>query len=115
MRSFFACDGSTRDRRAARGQDFVSDPDHLYFLNIRSRDYHSETVAEGTDVYRHDELTSGDGPVIVDRWLEDRAELVWKGLPIPLPQIRELRDSLRRGDRSAALEVVEDYLRLVGK
>ncbi|MBB4080049.1 hypothetical protein GGR28_002679 [Lewinella aquimaris] len=110
-----ACDGNTRDRRAARGEDYVSDPDHLFFLNTRSRDYRAVGLEEGVDAYRHDELTESDHLLIIDRWIEDRAQLVARDAVLSVSQVLTLRDSLRRQDRSAALEVVEDYLRLVGE
>lgn len=106
------CDGETRNRRAARGTDFVSDPDHLFFLNTRARDYRSLTLEEGVDMYYHDGI-EGSEIVIVDRWIDDRALLKVDGKEVGLKRARTMRDSLRRLDRSAALEVVEDYLRLV--
>ena len=109
-----SCEGDTRNRRAARGDDFVSDPDHLFFKNTRSRDYRSETLAEGVEAYYHDELTESASYVIVDYWLEDRAELRKGGEVISLAGTRVLKDSLQRQDRSAALEVIEDYLRMTG-
>jgi len=110
----FDCDGDSRNRHAARGDDYVSDPDHLFFKNTRSRDYRSETLAEGVDAYHHDELQMTPTYIIIDYWLEDRAELRVGGQKITVAGSRVLRDSLRRLDRSAALEVVEDYLRLTG-
>ncbi len=109
----FACDGASRDRRAARGEDYVSDPSHLYFKNIRSKDYVAVTLEEGVEAYRHDELIAAEDLLIVDYWLEDRAELRRDGELLSLAQARGWRDSLRRQDRSAALQVVEDYLRLL--
>ena len=118
------CEGDARNRRAARGPDYVSDPDHLYFKNVRSRDYLSVTREEGADVYTHAEL--GDSPdlYIIDRWLEDRADLWWEGRVLPHDEVLELRQRLRGAPgpdvfpdeqaRSAAVETVEDYLRMVG-
>ncbi len=108
-----SCDGQSRDRRAARGEDYVSDPSHLYFKNIRSKDYVAIPLEEGVDAYRHDELSPTEHLLIVDRWLEDRAELRQDEQVLPPARARVLRDSLRRQARSPALEVVEDYLRLV--
>ena len=107
-----SCDGETRNRRAARGADFVSDPDHLFFLNTRARDYRSHRLEEGIDAYYHDGI-DGAELVIIDRWIDDRALLQVNGTAVDLARARTMRDSLRRLDRSAALEVVEDYLRLV--
>lgn len=108
------CDGDSRNRHAARGEDYVSDPDHLFFKNTRSRDYRSETISEGVDAYYHDDLQPPRTYVIIDYWLEDRAELLVEEQKMSGAGARVLRDSLRRLDRSAALEVVEDYLRLTG-
>ncbi len=110
---FLACEGNTGDRRAARGEDFVSDPSHLYFLNIRSKDYRSVTLEQGVDAFYHDELPDPEPLVIIDRWLEDRAELQRAEMVLSLDQVQALRDSLRLADRSAELEVVEDYLRMI--
>ena len=108
------CDGDSRNRHAARGEDYVSDPDHLFFKNTRSRDYRSETLRKGVDAYYHDDLRPPRTYVIIDYWLEDRAELRVEGQVVTGARARVLRDSLQRLDRSAALEVVEDYLRLTG-
>ncbi|THH39810.1 hypothetical protein [Neolewinella litorea] len=119
-----ACDGQTRERRTARGEDFVSDPDHLYFRNVRSRDYRAVTLSEGLEAYYHDDLEGEPSLIIRDNWLDDRAELLLGDRPLSLPEVRELYDRLRSGSaespysddrqRRAATEVVEDYLRLIG-
>jgi hypothetical protein len=111
------CDGQTRERRQARGDDFVSDPDHLYFKNVRSRDYRAVTLAEGVDAYYHDELADPEQLVIVDRWLEDRAELLYDNSVVTPTAARELTEALRREqpDNEAAREVIADYLRLTGQ
>ena len=108
-----ACDGDTRQRRADRGADYVSDPDHLYFMNTRSRDYRQVTLAEGTDAYHHDEQTGEARFVIVDLWLEDRALLLRNDETLSVADARTTLAALRGQDRTAATEVVEDYLRLV--
>lgn len=110
-----ACDGRTRERRTARGENFVSDPDHLFFKNTRSRDYRSLVLEEGVDAYYHDELREGEEAIIIDRWIEDRAVLMVNDVRIEVSEARSMRDSLRQFNRSAELEVVEDFLRLVGR
>lgn len=109
-----ACEGDSRNRRASRGVDFVSDPDHLYFKNIRAGDYRSEEVREGVDAYYHDGQTETPPLVIYDYWLEDRAELQQGDHVFTDAEAREYLARLRRQDRSAATEVVEDYLRMTG-
>ncbi len=118
-----ACDGGTRDRRAARGDDYVSAPDHLYFQNIRSRDYRAATPEEGIVAYHHDDLGTGAKLVLVEYWLEDRAELQLDGQALAHDQVAALRQAVQTGKsvafsedkaRAAALEVVDDYLRLTG-
>ncbi|PHK99299.1 hypothetical protein CGL56_07540 [Neolewinella marina] len=119
-----ACEGNTRERRSARGEDFVSDPDHLYFRNVRSRDYRTVTLAEGVDEYHHDDLPDDPALVIRDNWLEDRAQLRLGDRPLTVAEVRTLYDQLRSNadatpysddrQRKAATEVVADYLRLIG-
>lgn len=117
-----ACEGGGAERRAARGDTFVSDPDHLYFKNMRSRDYRAAELREGVDAYYHDGL---DGElVIVDDWLEDRATLQLDGETLSVKETIELRQALTSGRdadpftdqpaREAATEVTADYLRMVG-
>ena len=117
-----ACEGNTRERRAARGSNFVSDPDHLYFLNVRSRDYRSVTLDEGVEEYRHDDLPPATDLVIIDRWLHDRAELLLNDQPLSPDAAAALSSSLKSGNtedftdeatRSAARETLDDYLRLI--
>ena len=112
--TLLACDGATRDRRAARGDTFVSDPDHLFFRNTRARDYREVTLEEGINAYYHDEQEADPELVIVDYWLEDRAELLSDNRALSVGQARQLRDSLRTTNAKASLEVLDDYLRLVG-
>ena len=72
----FACEGNTAARKTARGENFVSDPDHLYFKNTRARHYAAEEVAERATIYRHDALFASDAnlrPALIDNWLQDRA------------------------------------------
>ncbi|MGB3801824.1 MAG: hypothetical protein WA952_18545 [Lewinella sp.] len=119
-----ACDGDTRNRRAERGENFVSDPDHLYFMNTRSRDYLSTTVEEGVEVFRYDDLDGDPDLLIRNNWLDDRADLILEGRILSLVEVRRLRDQLRGGQdslelatnaqREAVTEVIADYLRLVG-
>ncbi|WP_420459184.1 hypothetical protein [Neolewinella sp.] len=118
-----ACDGNTRDRRAARGGDYVSAPDHLYFQNIRSRDYRAVTPEQGIVAYHHDDLGADAELVLVEYWLEDRAELQLDGQSLARDQVTALRQAVATGKsvafsedkaRAAALEVVDDYLRLTG-
>ena len=117
------CDGATRDRRAARGEGYVSAPDHLYFQNIRSKDYRSTTPEEGTVIYHHDDLIGSKELLLVEHWLEDRAELQQGGRVLTREEVRALYQELQTGKstgytddkvRAAALEVVADYLRLTG-
>ena len=118
------CDGKTRERRADRGDHYVSDPDHLFFMNTRSRDYHQTTPREGVDVFRHDDLPGPPELLIRNNWLEDRADLLLDGRILEPAEARALRDRLGSprdtsafrtdGARKAAAEVLADYLRLVG-
>ncbi len=160
-----SCTGDTASRRAARGEFYVSDPDHLYFKNTRARNYRAEEVAEKLTLYYHDELSAAKSRlelVITDNWLTDDARLTvvlrpegvqanqtvedlrleiedgvdgWRPLLYEsVADIKKLRDGLagtRRlrivsfGEetdvfpdpkgRAAALEVVTDYLRLIGE
>ncbi|WP_116106842.1 hypothetical protein [Lewinella sp. IMCC34191] len=119
-----ACDGDTRNRRAERGDNYVSDPDHLFFMNTRSRDYRSTTVEEGIDVFRHGDLEGEHELLIRNNWLEDRAELLLDGRVLSTTEARRLRDQLGSGNdtlelttdtqREAVAAVLTDYLRLVG-
>ncbi|PPK85492.1 hypothetical protein CLV84_2391 [Neolewinella xylanilytica] len=119
-----SCDGRTQDRRAERGATYVSDPDHLFFMNTRSRDYRSVTPEEGTDVFYHDDLDGSPSLLIRNNWLQDRAELVLDGRVVTTEEARRLRnavgsqrDSLDLStdtEREAVAEVIADYLRLVG-
>ena len=158
-----ACDGATRDRRRARGEFFVSDPDHIYFMNTRTRDYADRPLEDGLTLYLHEEQTALGAPVqfaIRDNWFDDEAylEVRYVGVsqgnetvgpdfglqvregeswaPVPVRTVahltalrrmiasnRELRvynygetrEALPEGKaRGVALEVLDDYLRLVG-
>lgn len=119
-----ACDGDSRSRRAERGAHYVSDPDHLYFMHTRSREYRQQSPAEGVDVFRHDGLGEQPELLIHNNWLEDRADLLLDGRSVEPAEARKLldrlgtpRDSLRfasETERKAAAEVLADYLRLVG-
>lgn len=71
-----ACEGNTAARKAARGPNFVSDPDHIYFKNTRARNYRAEEIAERATIYRHDKLFNSAArlrPTLIDNWLQDRA------------------------------------------
>lgn len=73
---FFTCEGNTAARKAARGTNFVSDPDHLYFKNTRARHYAAEEIAQRATIYRHDALFASEAnlrPALIDNWLQDRA------------------------------------------
>ncbi|MBC6994411.1 hypothetical protein QWY85_01650 [Neolewinella lacunae] len=73
-----SCVGETAERKAARGEHFVSIPDRLYFKNTRIRHYQAEERGEDLVVYRHDKLLASPAqllPVLEDYWLEDRALL----------------------------------------
>ena len=119
-----ACEGETRQRRADHGSHYVSDPDHLFFMNTRSREYIQSSPEEGVDVFRHDDLPGPPDLVIRNNWLTDRADLLLDGRVLEPEDVRRLsdrlggpRDSLPlRTDveRKAAAEVLADYLRLVG-
>ena len=119
-----ACEGDTRSRRADRGLNFVSDPDHLYFMNTRSRDYQVTSPEEGIDIFRHDDLQGPPELLIRNNWLADRADLLLDGRVLEPGEVVRLRNQLgsRRdtlgfstdSERETAAEVLADYLRLVG-
>ena len=121
----FGCEGDTRNRRVERGDNFVSDPDHLFFMNTRSRDYRSSTPEEGVDLFRHDDLDGDPELIIRNNWLDDRAELLLRGDVLTPAEVLRLRDEIGSGsgdlkfssdaERDAVLEVLADYLRLVGR
>lgn len=70
------CEGNTAARKAARGENFVSDPDHLYFKNTRARYYAEEEITQRATIYRHGELFNSEAnlrPALIDNWLQDRA------------------------------------------
>lgn len=76
LTGLLACDGNTAARKAARGTNFVADPDHIYFKNTRARHYRAEEVAQRATIYRHDDLFNSSArlrPVLIDNWLQDRA------------------------------------------
>lgn len=80
----FACEGNTAARKAARGPDYVSAPDRLYFKNTRIRYYAADERREDITVYRNDDLSASDAtliPTIVDYWLEDRASVRFEVRP----------------------------------
>ena len=119
-----ACDGGTRERRADRGSHYVSDPDHLFFMNTRSREYRQSSPEQGVDLFRHDDLPGPPELVIRNDWLTDRADLLLDGRVLEPEEARQLSDRLggpqdslplrTDAERKAAAEVLADYLRLVG-
>ena len=121
----FACEGDTHNRRSERGDNFVSDPDHLFFMNTRSREYRSFSTREGVDLFRHDDLDGDPELIIRNNWLTDRADLLLRGDVLPPAEVARLRNEIASGaddlelssdaEREAALEVLADYLRLVGR
>ena len=73
-----ACQGRTAERKAARGTNYVADPDQIYFKNVRARHYRAEEVPNRATIYRHEDLY--DSPArfrlaLIDNWLDDRATL----------------------------------------
>ncbi|MFK8161062.1 MAG: hypothetical protein AB8H12_01255 [Lewinella sp.] len=71
-----ACEGKTAARKAARGPNFVPDPNHLFFKNTRARHYSAEEITNRATIYRHDGLQQSAAnlrPVLIDNWLQDRA------------------------------------------
>lgn len=75
---FTTCEGNTAARKAARGPDYVSTPDRLYFKNTRLRHYAADERRDDVTVYRHADLRQSQAtllPVIVDYWLNDRASI----------------------------------------
>ena len=123
--SCIACDGDTQSRRADRGDNYVSDPDHLFFMNTRSRDYRSSSPEEGIELFRHDDLDGDPELIIHNNWLTDRADLLLAGKVLSPAEVERLRDQIGSGsddlefssdaEREAAQEVLADYLRLVGR
>jgi len=76
---FTACEGNTAARKAARGENFVPAPNRIFFKNTRARQYAAEDLPANFTVYRHEDLLASDAaliPAIVDRWIEDRAQLL---------------------------------------
>ena len=74
----FACDGGTKERKTARGENFVADPNYLYFQNTRQRQYRVDDRGEAGNYFTHDDLYNSEAsllPVIYDDWLDDRAYL----------------------------------------
>ena len=74
----FACEGSTKARKAARGEHYVAEPNYLYFKNTRQRQYREDNRGEAGNYFYHDDLYGSEAsllPVIWDKWLEDEAYL----------------------------------------
>ena len=86
-----ACQGNTEERRAARGVNYVSEPSHYYFKNVRLRSYAETDLSEGVRAYVHADLTASTSalqPYILDHWYEDKATLHFRngaGLDTYLP------------------------------
>lgn len=79
-----ACEGNTAARKAARGANFVPDPNHLFFKNTRVRHYRAEEVTNRATIYRHDGLFLSEAhllPVLIDNWLQDRAIIRFETAP----------------------------------
>lgn len=71
-----ACEGNTAARKAARGTNFVPDPNHIYFKNIRARHYSTTEVTNRATLYHHDGLYDSEAHLLVelvDNWIQDRA------------------------------------------
>lgn len=76
--ALFTCNPTPRNSAVAGDPEFVSDPDHIYFKNLRTRDYQQKRVEEGVDRYLHSDLVDSRAhlqPYLLDRWIDDRAEL----------------------------------------
>ncbi|NJC27758.1 hypothetical protein [Neolewinella antarctica] len=76
--SILSCDGNTKARKAARGENFVPDPNYLFFTNTRQQQYRLVSAGEAGNYFTHDDLLNSDAalvPVIHDDWLDDRAYL----------------------------------------
>jgi len=71
-----ACEGNTAARKAARGTNFVPDPNHIYFKNIRTRHYRATEVTNRATLYHHEDLYDSEARLLaelVDNWIQDRA------------------------------------------
>ncbi len=76
------CEGNTAARKTARGTNFVSDPDHLYFKNTRARHYAAAEITQRATIYRHGALFASAAnlrPILIDNWLQDRAIIRFDG------------------------------------
>ncbi|MEM6769249.1 MAG: hypothetical protein AAF597_01585 [Bacteroidota bacterium] len=81
-----SCEGNTAARKAARGPDYVPAPNRLYFKNTRIRHYAADERRQEVTVYRHDDLHASAAtllPLILDYWLEDRANIRFEVRPKP--------------------------------
>lgn len=95
-----ACEGNTAARKAARGPNFVSDPDHLYFKNTRIRHYQAEEVTNRATIFRHEALYNSDAQlrlVLIDNWLQDRALIRFE----LLPEIKDWHLEVHRANNQA--------------
>lgn len=71
-----ACEGNTAARKAARGTNFVPDPNHIYFKNIRAHHYQATEVTNRATLYHHGDLYASGAHLLVelvDNWIQDRA------------------------------------------
>jgi hypothetical protein len=79
-----ACEGNTAARKAARGANFVPDPNHIFFKNTRARHYRAEEITNRATIYRHDGLFESEAhlrPALIDNWLQDRAVIRFEYFP----------------------------------
>jgi len=70
------CEGNTAARKAARGTNFVPDPNHIYFKNVRARHYRTTEITNRATLYHHADLYDSEARLLaelVDNWIQDRA------------------------------------------
>lgn len=78
---FTACDGDTKSRKENRGENFVPDPNYIFFKNTRQRNYSLEEMGQKGNLFTQEDLLETEAallPVIFDDWLNDRAYLQFK-------------------------------------
>jgi len=101
--TLIACDDNSAARKAARGANFVPDPNHIYFKNVRAFRYRTTEVTNRATLYDHRELYDSDARLVVqlvDNWIQDRALLRFSARP-NLPLWRLLADKQDRRDTLA--------------
>ncbi|WP_020566672.1 hypothetical protein [Neolewinella persica] len=101
-----ACEGRTAARKAARGPNFVPEPNHLFFKNTRARHYNAEEVTNRATIYRHGGLFQSAAnlrPALIDNWLQDRAVIRFEIAP-DLPDLTDWTLKIQR--RSGAEEAL---------